>query len=323
MLAQEEARLLNHDFIGTEHILLGLTGEGRGVAARALASHGMTLEVLREKTGELVGPVLTDPPVSPPFTPRSKSVLELAFRESLRLQHNYIGTEHLLLALINEGEGVGAQVLISLGTDLGVLRDSVIALMSGASPEISVASRPIPAEPRRLLCSLCGRDTWESAHYLSADPVTLCAECIETVHQALNNTAADVQRIALPPRVFGTPPTEDSVESIASLVSTAFVWDSDPEQLRQQIEDFDELYPFLTLAQARPGLHIIGADVQAIRFIDESSAAIQLRTFHASTSSQWTGRVRMIDGRWLVSRNTVAEMLRDRGIPVPRPLNEG
>ena len=118
VLAQEEARLLNHSFIGTEHILLGLIHEGEGVAAKALEQLGVSLEAVREKVEETIGLSGTAPTGSPPFTPRAKKVLELSLREALQLGHNYIGTEHMLLGLVREGEGVAAQVLVSLGADL-------------------------------------------------------------------------------------------------------------------------------------------------------------------------------------------------------------
>src|SRR5271166_3800456 len=129
VLAQEEARLLNHSFIGTEHILLGLIHEGEGLAAKALESLGISLEAVREKVQETIGPAgSTGPTGSPPFTPRAKKVLELSLREALQLGHNYIGTEHMLLGLVREGEGVAAQVLVSLGADLSRVRQQVIQL---------------------------------------------------------------------------------------------------------------------------------------------------------------------------------------------------
>jgi ATP-dependent Clp protease ATP-binding subunit ClpC len=130
-LAQEEARLLNHNFIGTEHILLGLIHEGEGVAAKALESLGVSLEAVREKVEETIGPAGSSTTGSPPFTPRAKKVLELSLREALQLGHNYIGTEHMLLGLVREGEGVAAQVLVSLGADLPRVRQQVIQLLSG------------------------------------------------------------------------------------------------------------------------------------------------------------------------------------------------
>jgi hypothetical protein len=131
VLAQEEARLLNHSFIGTEHILLGLIHEGEGVAAQALESLGISLEAVRAKVDETIGMAGTCPSGSPPFTPRAKKVLELALREALQLGHSYIGTEHMLLGLVREGEGVAATVLVSLGADLGRVRQVVIELVPG------------------------------------------------------------------------------------------------------------------------------------------------------------------------------------------------
>ena len=141
VLAQEEARLLNHSFIGTEHILLGLIHEGEGVAAKALESLGISLEAVREKVEETIGMAGTAPSGSPPFTPRAKKVLELSLREALQLGHSYIGTEHMLLGLVREGEGVAATVLVSLGADLGRVRQQVIQLLDGHGAEGSSKPR--------------------------------------------------------------------------------------------------------------------------------------------------------------------------------------
>ncbi len=133
VLAQEEARMLNHNYIGTEHILLGLIHEGEGVAAKALESLDISLTGVREKVQEKIGPGQNAPSGHIPFTPRAKKVLELSLREALQLGHNYIGTEHILLGLIREGEGVAAQVLVELNADLNKVRQQVIQLLSGYS----------------------------------------------------------------------------------------------------------------------------------------------------------------------------------------------
>jgi hypothetical protein len=145
VLAQEEARLLNHSFIGTEHILLGLIHEGEGVAAKALESLGISLEAVREKVEETIGPAGSAPTGSPPFTPRAKKVLELSLREALQLGHNYIGTEHMLLGLVREGEGVAAQVLVSLGADLLRVRQQVLQLLSGYQGPEGIPDEPVTA----------------------------------------------------------------------------------------------------------------------------------------------------------------------------------
>jgi ATP-dependent Clp protease ATP-binding subunit ClpA len=131
VLAQEEARLLNHDYIDTEHLLLGLIHEGEGVAALALESLGIRLEAVRSQVEEIIGQGQSAPTGHIPFTPRAKKVLELSLREALQLGHNYIGTEHILLGLVREGEGVAAQVLVKLGADLPRVRQQVIQLLSG------------------------------------------------------------------------------------------------------------------------------------------------------------------------------------------------
>ena len=131
VLAQEEARRLNHNYIGTEHILLGLIHEGEGVAARALESLGISLDAVRQQVEEIIGQGQQAPPGHIPFTPRAKKVLELSLREALQLGHDYVGTEHILLGLIREGDGVAAQVLVKLGADLNRVRQQVIQLLTG------------------------------------------------------------------------------------------------------------------------------------------------------------------------------------------------
>lgn len=157
ILSQEEARLLSHSYIGTEHILLGLIQEGEGVGAHALKSMGIELENVRKHVEETIGrgrQQVTSGHI--PFTPRARKVLELALREALQLGHNYIGTEHLLLALIREGEGVGAQTLVKLGADLNRARREVLQLLNPPrkkkDPEVTLAvDEPMTLEQFREL----------------------------------------------------------------------------------------------------------------------------------------------------------------------------
>ena len=141
VLAQEEARMLNHNYIGTEHILLGLIHEGEGVAAKALESLGISLDAVRQQVEEIIGQGQQAPSGHIPFTPRAKKVLELTRREAGQLGHNYIGTEHILLGLIREGDGVAAQVLVNLGADLNRVRQQVIQLLHGHPAEGPVSAR--------------------------------------------------------------------------------------------------------------------------------------------------------------------------------------
>jgi Clp amino terminal domain, pathogenicity island component/UvrB/uvrC motif len=154
VVAQEESRKLGHDYIGTEHILLGILGAGESVAVQALASLGVSLEAARQQVEEIVGRGSHRASGHIPFTPRAKKVLELSLREAIQLGHNYIGTEHILLGLIREGEGVAAQVLTRLGADLNRTRQQVIQLLHGPQAAETVAefSRPFrrPGSPAGL-----------------------------------------------------------------------------------------------------------------------------------------------------------------------------
>jgi ATP-dependent Clp protease ATP-binding subunit ClpC len=190
VLAQEEARLLNHNYIGTEHILLGLIHEGEGVAAKALESLGISLEAVRNQVEEIIGQGGSSPSGHIPFTPRAKKVLELSLREALQLGHNYIGTEHILLGLIREGEGVAAQVLVKLGADLSRVRQQVIQLLSGyAGGKEAAAAGTGPGESApsgSLVLDQFGRNLTQLAREKKLDPVIGREREIERVMQVLS-----------------------------------------------------------------------------------------------------------------------------------------
>ncbi len=190
MLAQEEARLLNHNYIGTEHILLGLIHEGEGVAAKALESLGISLEAVRAQVEEIIGQGGSAPSGHIPFTPRAKKVLELSLREALQLGHNYIGTEHILLGLIREGEGVAAQVLVKLGADLSRVRQQVIQLLSGYAGGKEGATQgggSGEAQPSgSLVLDQFGRNLTQLARDKKLDPVIGREKEIERVMQVLS-----------------------------------------------------------------------------------------------------------------------------------------
>ncbi|MGH2808335.1 MAG: ATP-dependent Clp protease ATP-binding subunit [Actinomycetota bacterium] len=187
VLAQEEARLLNHNYIGTEHILLGLIHEGEGVAAKALESLGISLEKVRQQVEEIIGAGQSPPSGHIPFTPRAKKVLELSLREALQLGHNYIGTEHILLGLIREGEGVAAQVLVKLGADLGRVRQQVIQLLSGYSgAKESPGGGGAEAPSGSLVLDQFGRNLTQLARENTLDPVIGREKEIERVMQVLS-----------------------------------------------------------------------------------------------------------------------------------------
>ena len=192
VLAQEEARMLNHNYIGTEHILLGLIHEGEGVAAKSLESLGISLEGVRSQVEEIIGQGQQAPSGHIPFTPRAKKVLELSLREALQLGHNYIGTEHILLGLIREGEGVAAQVLVKLGAELTRVRQQVIQLLSGyqgkEAAEAGTGGRggESGTPSTSLVLDQFGRNLTAAAMEGKLDPVIGREKEIERVMQVLS-----------------------------------------------------------------------------------------------------------------------------------------
>lgn len=216
VLAQEEARMLNHNYIGTEHILLGLIHEGEGVAAKALESLGISLEGVRAQVEEIIGQGQQAPSGHIPFTPRAKKVLELSLREALQLGHNYIGTEHILLGLIREGEGVAAQVLVKLGADLNRVRQQVIQLLSGYQGKEAVQTGG-PAEgvpSTSLVLDQFGRNLTQAAREGKLDPVIGRENEIERVMQVLSRRTKNNPVLIGEPGVGKTAVVEGLAQAI-------------------------------------------------------------------------------------------------------------
>jgi ATP-dependent Clp protease ATP-binding subunit ClpC len=215
VLAQEEARMLNHNYIGTEHILLGLIHEGEGVAAKGLESLGISLEAVRSQVEEIIGQGQQAPSGHIPFTPRAKKVLELSLREALQLGHNYIGTEHILLGLIREGEGVAAQVLVKLGADLNRVRQQVIQLLSGYQGKEAVASGPAEGTPSTsLVLDQFGRNLTTAAREGKLDPVIGREKEIERVMQVLSRRTKNNPVLIGEPGVGKTAVVEGLAQAI-------------------------------------------------------------------------------------------------------------
>jgi ATP-dependent Clp protease ATP-binding subunit ClpC len=216
VLAQEEARMLNHNYIGTEHILLGLIHEGEGVAAKALESLGISLEAVRSQVEEIIGQGQQAPSGHIPFTPRAKKVLELSLREALQLGHNYIGTEHILLGLIREGEGVAAQVLVKLGADLNRVRQQVIQLLSGyQGKETAAAGGPAEGAPSTsLVLDQFGRNLTQQAREGKLDPVIGREKEIERVMQVLSRRTKNNPVLIGEPGVGKTAAVEGLAQAI-------------------------------------------------------------------------------------------------------------
>jgi ATP-dependent Clp protease ATP-binding subunit ClpC len=218
VLAQEEARMLNHNYIGTEHILLGLIHEGEGVAAKALESLGISLEAVRQQVEEIIGQGQQAPSGHIPFTPRAKKVLELSLREALQLGHNYIGTEHILLGLIREGEGVAAQVLVKLGADLSRVRQQVNSLLSGYQGK-EPATAGGPAEGQQsgsLVLDQFGRNLTQAAREGKLDPVIGREKELERVMQVLSRRTKNNPVLIGEPGVGKTAVVESMAQKIIS-----------------------------------------------------------------------------------------------------------
>src|SRR5215211_2542222 len=229
VLAQEEARLLNHSYIGTEHILLGLIHEGEGVAAKALESLSISLEAVRNQVEEIIGQGGSSPSGHIPFTPRAKKVLELSLREALQLGHNYIGTEHILLGLIREGEGVAAQVLVKLGADLSRVRQQVIQLLSGyqggqgkgeapAASSAGTGTKDDPATDKgnSQILDQFGRNLTQLAREKKLDPMIGRQRELERVMQILSRRTKNNPVLIGEPGVGKTAIVEGLAQKIIS-----------------------------------------------------------------------------------------------------------
>jgi hypothetical protein len=320
MLAQEESRRLNHNYIGTEHILLGLVREGEGVAAQALASLDVALDAVRSQVEEIIGYGGTAPSGHIPFTPRAKKVLELSLREALHLGHNYIGTEHILLGLVREGEGVAAQVLVKLGADLSRVHQAVVNILGGQPVGHVVAeSSSFPGRARGA-CSFCKRGLGSVGRYLAAPGAVICERCVTLAADELQREP-EVRVLRPPPEVAGDPPDLDAVAVIVSAVRAVFSEASDDGTRAAALEDGERLGPLYLQARGRsPNL---GQDyvVERVRFIRPDVADIHLVVFGGEygtdVAATFDGPVVHLAGRWKVGRELICPMIRFAGLECP------
>jgi hypothetical protein len=336
VLAQEEARLLNHGFIGTEHILLGLIHEGEGVAARALRELDITLPAVRAKVEETIGLPGTAPSGSPPFTPRAKKVLELALREALQLGHSYIGTEHLLLGVVREGEGVAAQALVSLGVDLDRVRQEVIQLLSGhegtrpVGPEASIF--PFrgggPGRPGLVACSFCGLRPPESGRLISGDNAFMCERCIRQWSDRLATKWGNVSPVVS--HVYEAPVPEvapDDADAARAEITTAFAGLatlSDDGRSVPTVERGDDLGPVLVAAREQrrdfaPAPADLTITIDEIVFVGTDHAAVwfSISADGSSILRRHHGDAVVVDDGWRVARSTFCRVMAWAGVSCP------
>jgi predicted DNA-binding transcriptional regulator AlpA len=186
--AQEEARLMNHTWIGTEHLLLGLLAEGGGIAYEALNDYSVSLEIVRAQIAHMIPRGPTTPQGHIPFTPRAKKVLELALREALKLGHNYVGTEHVLLSLEREGEGVAPQALVAIGVPLRSLRQTILERLQGFAKR-----KPREAPPGPERCSFCGRSRTEIKKLIAGPGVYICDECVALCDELIGDEGVETE----------------------------------------------------------------------------------------------------------------------------------
>jgi hypothetical protein len=330
VLAQEEARLFHHNFIGTEHILLGLVQEGEGVAAQAITALGISLDDVRAKVHEAVAPSPHALAGSPPFTPRAKKVLELSFREALHLGHNYIGTEHILLGLVREGEGVAARVFTSLGVDLARVREQVVQMLSGYHTEgmttTVVGLSPVSGLRRGELveCSFCGRRPPESGKLVSGrSGAYVCEHCVSDLKERLTTDDGPSRNVSASPVVI-TGRLPDDEESARLEITQAFghaLVLSEDRHTVPSVEGGDLLGPCLKEAQERHAGLRRGEGtitIDHLQFLDEEEASVMVSVaLPGVPSTPIRGQAFLIDGVWKVARATFCQLMTLIGVECP------
>jgi Clp amino terminal domain, pathogenicity island component/ClpX C4-type zinc finger len=324
VLAQEEARLLHHNFIGTEHLLLGLIHEGDGVAAQVIEQLGISLEDVRTRVQDIIGRSSMEESDSRPFTPRAKKVLELSLREALQLGHNDIGTEHILLGLIREGEGVGAQVLIGLGVDPLRVRQDVVQVLSNNRGVEGVATSA-STRSRVVQCSFCGRRPPESGRLVSGQGGTsyICERCVAELTERLADTSGGARPV-FPRPVVITGDVPDDEEKARAEVATAFTAVfvlSEDRRTVPHVEGGEFLGACLKEAQERHAAlrrkdHAVIVD--SIEFVDGTHASVSFTlSLEGLSSAMRTGDALMIDSVWKVTRSTFCELMNLAGVTCP------
>jgi Clp amino terminal domain, pathogenicity island component/ClpX C4-type zinc finger len=329
VLAQEESRRLGHAYIGTEHLLLGILRAGHSVALDALDRFGVQPAQVRTAVEATVGRGGNAPFGHIPFTADAKQALEMSLREALKLGDNHIGTEHVLLGLIRDGESVAARVLATVGADRDRLREAVLDLLGHGEPREQALGHEAPTPerlaPARLastppVCVLCGRDLWEVGRYVRGESGAVCDECISTSAQTLADSSDDRRAVTLPPRLYGFEEVDPSTPTaITESFQRAFASGA-PEEAARVIEDGDAIQPFMAQAGERaPHIRPTGVHVNRIRFTGKNHAEVRftLELAGGPDGITFDGTAIRQQDRWLVSRETVGQMLAPVGVRLP------
>jgi hypothetical protein len=340
VLAQEEARLLNHAFIGTEHILLGLIRDNQGITAEVFKELDISLEATRRGVEDTVGASISDLGYvgCPPFTPRAKKVLEYSLRESLQLGHNYIGPEHMLLGIVREGHGVAVHVLMSLGADIGRVRQAVIERL-GASPisptassEVAIAAPEEATEEQvgsLVSCSFCGRMPPDTGRLVSGADAFICEQCLDfwsrqvRQGQPRRQVARTIMHYS---EVKMTGPPPDDQDAARAAIERAFAehgTQSEDGRSLPFVEGGHNLGPTVRAAAERhPGVSegsTVTISIDQVSFVDATHAAVwfSVSVDNVSRLRNHRGDAVVVDGEWKMARSTFCGLMAMAGVQCP------
>jgi hypothetical protein len=337
VLAQEEARLLGHNFIGTEHLLLGILHQD-SEAAHVLTELGASPPAVRERVEETIGLAGGRPSGSPPFTPRSKKVLELSLREALQLGHSNIDTVHILLGLVREGEGVACQVLVMLGIDLSEVRQQVIQQLAGVegheTPENPTPQTAPPVGARSsasvVVCSFCGLAPPESGQLVSGDNAFICENCVHRWSMRLGPRSTSVGHTWVSRASSDSPPPgfePEGADEKRTEIRAAFAAStttSDDGQALPYVENGGNLGPSLALASERgrsvvPEGEVAVTSADEIHFYDAERALVwfSIATDHRTLLSRHRGEAVLVDGEWKMARSSFVQLMAMAGVKCP------
>jgi Clp amino terminal domain, pathogenicity island component len=322
VIAQEEARALEHNYIGTEHILLGVLRVPQAVGYQALESFGASPDDVRTRVLEVVERGPRAHPGHIPFTADSKRVLEYSLREALQLGHNHIGTEHILLGLVRPSQdNIATQVLLDFGIEHSRLRQAVIELLrdqpAGPPAQLMLRANP-PSPPRATSCAFCGGDLWDTRYYVIGGHAVMCQDCVENAHAAVEiaeGRGSEPGALHLPPRVSGNPPDDDAVGEIVAAFQKVFAGEAADEDLRTRpLEDVESLLPALEEAGRRyPNVSPPDISVVRVRFRSADLADVRFTVI----GSPLEGPVVREAGTWKVGREACCRVLALAGVPCP------